>query len=38
MEKLVKSKRYTFDAICYVIKALALFFCFYPLFDTFFHY
>lgn len=38
MEKLVKSKRDTFDAICYVIKALALFFCFYPLFDTFFHY
>jgi len=38
MEKLIKSKRDTFDAICYVIKALALFFCFYPLFDTFFHY
>lgn len=38
MEKLIKSKRDTFDAICYIIKALALFFCFYPLFDKFFHY
>lgn len=38
MEKLIKSKRDTFDAICYVIKALALFFCFYPLFDVFFNY
>lgn len=38
MEKLIQSKQDTFDAICYVIKALALFFCFYPLFDTFFHY
>ena len=38
MEKLIKSKRDTFNAICYVIKALALFFCFYPLFDEFFQY
>jgi len=38
MDKLIKSKRDTFDAICYVIKALALFFCFYPLFDAFFRY
>ena len=38
MEKLIKSKQDTFDAICYVIKALALFFCFYPLFDVFFQY
>lgn len=38
MDKLIKSKRDTFDAICYVIKALALFFCFYPLFNAFFQY
>ena len=38
MEKLIQSKRDTFNAICYVIKALALFFCFYPLFDEFFQY
>lgn len=38
MEKLIKSKRDSFDAICYVLKALALFFCFYPLFDVFFKY
>lgn len=38
MDKLIKSKRDTFDAICYVIKALALFFCFYPLFNVFFQY
>ena len=38
MEKLIKSRRESFDAICYIIKALALFFCFYPLFDVFFRY
>lgn len=38
MEKLLKSRRESFDAICYIIKALALFFCFYPLFDVFFRY
>lgn len=38
MDKLIKSRRESFDAICYIIKALALFFCFYPLFDVFFRY
>lgn len=38
MEKLIKSKLDTFNSICYIIKALALFFCFYPLFDVFFQY
>ena len=38
MDKLIKSKQESFDAICYVIKALGLFFCFYPLFNVFFEY
>ncbi|MBE5769793.1 MAG: diguanylate cyclase [Clostridiales bacterium] len=38
MDKLIKSKQESFDAICYVIKALGLFFCFYPLFNVFFQY
>lgn len=38
MEKLIKTRKESFDAICYIIKALALFFCFYPLFDVFFRY
>ena len=38
MDKLIKSKQDSFDAICYVIKALALFFCFYPLFNVFFKF
>ena len=38
MEKLIKSKKESFDAICYVIKALGLFFCFYPLFNVFFKF
>lgn len=38
MEKLIKSRKESFDAICYIIKALALFFCFYPLFNVFFRY
>ena len=38
MDKLIKSKQESFDAICYVIKALGLFFCFYPLYNVFFEF
>ena len=38
MEKLIKRKQESFDGICCILKALALFFCFYPLFGVFFTY
>ena len=38
MEKLIKNRKETFDGICAMLKALALFFCFYPLFGVFFQY
>lgn len=38
MEKLIKTRKESFDGICCILKALALFFCFYPLFGVFFKY
>lgn len=38
MERLIKAKRDAFDSACYAIKAIALFCCFYPLFEKYFDY